>query len=70
MTRGVWGDFKLRMNGDDLDSLDKEALIQLVVAQAGAIAALQQVEKLTARLSGLEAEMFRCGRRTQHCARS
>jgi transposase len=56
LTRGVWGDFKLRMNRDDLDSLDKEALIQLVVAQAGAIAALQQVEKLTARLSGLEAE--------------
>ena len=45
------------MNRDGVDSLDKEGLIRLVLAQADAIAALtRQVEMLTARLSGLEAE--------------
>jgi regulator of replication initiation timing len=45
------------MNRDYLDSLDKEALIRLVLAQADTIAALtRQVAMLTARLSRLEAE--------------
>ena len=42
---------------DDLDSLDKEALIQLVLAQTDTIAALTgQVEMLTTRLSRLETD--------------
>ena len=45
------------MNRDDLDSLDKEALIRLVLAQTDTIAALtRQVEMLTARLSRLETD--------------
>ena len=45
------------MNREALDSLDKEALIRLVLTQAETIAALnRQVEMLTARLSRLEAD--------------
>ena len=45
------------MNRDNLDSLDKEALIRLVLAQTDTIAALtRQVEMLTARLSRLETD--------------
>ena len=45
------------MNRDDLDSLDKEGLIRLVLAQTDTIAALtRQVEMLTARLSRLETD--------------
>jgi transposase len=45
------------MNRDDLDSLDKEALIRLVLAQTDTIAALtRQLEMLTARLSRLETD--------------
>ena len=45
------------MNREALDSLDKEALIRLVLTQADTIAALnRQVEMLTARLSRLEAD--------------
>jgi transposase len=45
------------MNREAVDSLDKEALIRLVLTQAETIAALnRQVEMLTARLSRLEAD--------------
>ena len=45
------------MNREALDSLDKEALIRLVLTQAETIAALnRQVEMLTARLSRLEVD--------------
>jgi hypothetical protein len=45
------------MNRGNLDSLDKEALIRLVLAQTDTIAALTgQVEILTARLSRLETD--------------
>jgi hypothetical protein len=45
------------MNREALDSLDKEALIRLVLTQAETIAALNpQVEMLTARLSRLETD--------------
>lgn len=58
------------MNREALDSLDKEALIRLVLTQAETIAALnRQVEMLTARLSRLEADE-RCGRRTRRGVRS
>jgi transposase len=46
------------MNRDALDSLDKEALIRLVLAQAETIAALTgRVERLTARVAELEAKL-------------
>ena len=46
------------MNREVLDSLDKESLIRLVLAQAETIAALtRQVEILTARVADLEAKL-------------
>lgn len=46
------------MNRNALDSLDKESLIRLVLAQAETIAALtRQVEFLTARVAELEAKL-------------
>jgi transposase len=46
------------MNRESLESLDKESLILLVLAQAEAIAALtRQVELLTARVEELEAKL-------------
>ena len=46
------------MNRELLESLDKESLIQIILAQAEAIAALtRQVEILTARVAELEAKL-------------
>ncbi|MGZ9111696.1 MAG: hypothetical protein ACXW3X_11585, partial [Rhodoplanes sp.] len=46
------------MNREALESLDKEALIHLVLKQAETIAALtRHVERLTARVAELEAKL-------------
>ena len=59
------------MNCEALDSLDKEALIRLVLTQAETIAALnRRVEMLTARLSAWRQITERCGRRTRRYVRS
>ena len=59
MTGESGADFKLWMTREGLDSLDKETLIRLVLAQAETIAALtKQCETLLARVAELERTIF------------